>query len=77
LKKAERGIWPRSFWEHAIRDARRDERHVDYLHDIPVKQGHVTVVADWPYSSFHRYVRSGIYDLEWAADNNVRRREMK
>ena len=34
-------------------------------------------VADWPYSSFHRYVRTGIYNLEWAADDNVRRLEME
>ena len=55
----------------------RYERHVDYLHYNPVKHGHVTRVADWPYSSFHRYVRSGIYNLEWAADDNVRRLEME
>src|SRR5665647_2124563 len=72
LQKGERGIWPRRFWEHAVRDEDDYERHVDYLHFNPVKHGHVTRVADWPYSSFHRYVRSGIYNLEWAATDNVR-----
>ncbi len=33
--------------------------------------------ADWPYSSFHRYVRCGIYNFEWAANDNVRRLEME
>jgi putative transposase len=77
LKKGERGIWQRRFWEHVIRDESDYERHVDYIHYNPVKHGHVEKVADWPYSSFHRYVRSGIYNLEWAADDNVRRLEME
>ena len=77
LKKGERGIWQRRFWEHVIRDERDYERHVDYIHYNPVKHGHVTRVADWPYSSFHRYVRSGIYNLEWAAEADVRSLEME
>jgi putative transposase len=77
LKKGERGIWQRRFWEHVIRDERDYESHVDYIHFNPVKHGQVTKVADWPYSSFHRYVRCGVYNLEWAADDDVRRLEME
>jgi len=77
LKKGERGIWQRRFWEHAIRDEGDYEPHVNYLHYNPVKHGHVTRVADWPYSSFHRFVERGIYNLEWAADDDVRRLEME
>jgi hypothetical protein len=58
-------------------DARDYERHVDFLRYNPVEHGQVTRAADWPYSSFHRYVRSGIYNLEWAADDDVRRLEME
>ena len=76
LKKGERGIWQRRFCEHAICDEGDYERHVDYLHYNPVKPGHVTRVADWPSSSFHRYVQSGIYNLEGAADDNVRSIEL-
>ena len=72
LKKGERGIWHRRFGEHAIRDEGDYECHVDYLHYNPVKHGYVTRVEDWPYSSFRRYVERGIYNLEWAADDNVR-----
>ncbi|MBM4294816.1 MAG: hypothetical protein FJ126_07940 [Deltaproteobacteria bacterium] len=39
------------------------ERHADYIHYNPVKHGHVTRVAAWPYPSFHRYVERGIYAL--------------
>jgi putative transposase len=77
LKKGERGIWQRRFWEHVIRNELDYERHVDYIHYNPVKHGHVTRVADWPFSSFQRYVERGIYDLDWAADDNVRSLELE
>jgi len=32
----------------------------------PVKHGYVDCVCDWPYSTFHRYVRSGVYPIAWA-----------
>ncbi len=41
-------------------------RHVDYIHYNPVKHGHVKQVADRPYSTFHRYVRLGLYPQDWA-----------
>jgi len=66
--KGERGIWQRRFWEHTLRDERDFERHADYIHFNPVKHGHVTRVRDWPYSSFHRMVRDGIYPEDWAGD---------
>jgi putative transposase len=56
VAKREKGIWQRRYWEHAIRDDEDFERHVDYIHFNPVKHGHVNRIADWPHSSFHRYV---------------------
>jgi len=67
-RKAERGIWQRRFWEHAIRDETDFERHVDYIHFNPVKHGHVPRVRDWPHSSFHRMVQLGIFAEDWAGD---------
>jgi putative transposase len=61
-------LWQRRFWEHTIRDERDFERHVDYIHFNPVRHGLVTRVRDWPYSSFHRYVRDGILPMDWAGD---------
>ena len=66
-KKHERGIWQRRFWEHAIRDQADFAAHLDYIRHNPVKHGWTQRVADWPHSSFHRYVQLGIYPLEWAA----------
>ncbi|MFT3790303.1 MAG: transposase [Rudaea sp.] len=66
LAKNERGIWQRRYWEHLIRDERDWSAHVDYIHINPVKHGHAERVADWPYSSFHRYVLRGDLPADWA-----------
>jgi putative transposase len=58
-------LWQRRFWEHTLRDERDVERHMDYIHFNPVKHGWVTRAVDWPHSSFHRYVTSGIYGADW------------
>ena len=68
IKRGERGIWQRRFWEHMIRDEKDFERHVDYIHWNPVKHGWVKRVSDWPYSSFHDYVRKGVYSVDWAGE---------
>ena len=64
-----RGIWQRRFWEHLIRDERDFEKHFDCVHYNPVKHGYFTNVADWPYSTFHRWVDSGLYPRDCAGGN--------
>lgn len=64
-KHRESALWQRRFWEHAIRDEQDFRRHVDYIHYNPVKHGLVERVKDWPYSTFHRYVKKGIYPENW------------
>ena len=39
---------------------------MEYLHYNPVKHGLVAKVAEWPHSTFHRYVRQGVYKTDWA-----------
>jgi putative transposase len=63
--KGERGIWQPRFWEHTIEDETDLERCVDYIHWNPRKHRIVEQVRDYPWSSFHRFVRLGQYDLEW------------
>ena len=60
VDKGERGIWQRRYWEHRVRDERDLERCVDYVHFNPVKHGFSDCVKDWPFSSFHRFVRDGL-----------------
>jgi putative transposase len=66
----ELALWQRRYWEHTVRDEGDFVRHVDYIHYNPLKHGLVTRVRDWPYSSFHLYVRRGILPEDWAGDAN-------
>ncbi|OHB73851.1 MAG: hypothetical protein A2Z25_10310 [Planctomycetes bacterium RBG_16_55_9] len=62
MKKRERGIWQRRFWEHQIRDYEDIEKHINYIHYNPVKHGLVNDVEDWPWSTYHKFVRNGFYE---------------
>jgi REP-associated tyrosine transposase len=64
----ELALWQRRYWEHTIRDDDDFARRVDYVHYNPVKHRLVTRVRDWPHSSFHLYVRSGVLPQDWAGD---------
>ncbi len=61
-------LWQRRFWEHRIRDEDDYCRHMDYLHFNPVKHGLVERVGDWPWSSFHRLVKEGVYPADLGGD---------
>jgi putative transposase len=63
IARGERGIWQRRFWEHAIRDEEDYSAHVDDCHINPAKHGYVQRVAEWPHSTFYRYVERGVYSL--------------
>ncbi|MFO0810752.1 MAG: transposase [Gemmataceae bacterium] len=66
-RRGERGVWQRRYWEHTCDDADDFKHHLDYLHWNPVKHGLVTRVRDYPWSSFHRYVALGEYDIDWGS----------
>ena len=70
-------LWQSRFWEHTIRGDDDLKRHVDYIHYNPVKHGHTRIVANWPHSSFHRFVAAGIYLSDWAAGDEVRELEFE
>jgi putative transposase len=65
-KHRESTLWQRRFWEHQIRDDDDFSKHVDYVHFNPVKHGLVGSALEWPYSTFHRYVKEGVYPADWA-----------
>jgi putative transposase len=65
-RRREIDFWQRRYWEHQIRDDADFDRHVNYVHFNPVKHGHVNRVRDWPYSTFHRYVRLEMCSSDWA-----------
>jgi putative transposase len=70
-RKGERGIWQRRYWEHLIRNDDDYAQHIDYIHYNPVKHGHCSRPADWPYSSFARWVEKGVYPQDWAASAEI------
>lgn len=63
--RGEFNIWQNRFWEHTIRDDNDFENHVNYIHYNPVKHVHVKRVRDWPYSSFNRYVKEDVLEVDW------------
>ena len=65
-KKREKGVWQARYWEQAIADEDDFANHFDYTHFNPVKHGHVDCPHQWSWSSFHRYVRLGVYEQNWA-----------
>ncbi len=69
--KKEQAVWQRRFWEHCIRDEQDWIQHVEYIHYNPVRHGLARERKDWEYSSFHRYVREGKYDVMWGVDTSL------
>jgi putative transposase len=63
--KQGQAVWQHRYWEHRIRDEDDYARHVDYIHYNPVKHGWAKSPAEWPYSSFRRYVAAGTYPADW------------
>ncbi len=64
-RKRDRGVWQSRFYEHYIRNYRDFKRHLDYIHVNPVKHGLATWPREWRWSSFHRYVKLGWYEMDW------------
>ncbi|MCC5903075.1 MAG: transposase [Halomonas sp.] len=71
------GTWQRGFWEHVIRDEQDWQRHMDYIHYNPVKHGWASTPNNWPWSSFHRYVKKGWYDQDWGSNDTPSIAEIK
>ena len=62
-------LWQPRYWEHLIRDDTDYRQHVEYIHYNPVKHGYVSRPSQWPYSSFRRYVKEGLYPGTGAVRN--------
>jgi putative transposase len=69
VRRGERGIWQRRYWEHTIRDDRDYAVHMDYIHFNPVKHGLAHHPADWPFSSLRRCVARGFYPADWLGND--------
>lgn len=63
-------VWQPRFWEHTIRHQQDYRRHIDYIYMNPLKHGWVHQVRDWPFSTFHRDVRLGLYPADWGGEKD-------
>ena len=71
LARHERGIWQRRYWEHFIRDEEDYAAHLDYVHVNPLRHGLVSRVVDWPYSTFHHWMKKGVYSADWGSNVSI------
>ncbi len=71
VRKGEACIRQRRFWEHRIRDERDLQKHINYIHWNPVKHGLVARLEDWPWSTYHRYVKEGFYGRVVNPDDSI------
>ena len=69
VRKGQRGIWHKRFWEHTCRNEDDLKRCVDYVHWNPKKHGLVQNLKDWRWSSFRRFVEQGEYSIDWGRDD--------
>ena len=57
-------IWQNRFWEHTIRNEEDFNTHLDYIHYNSIKHNNIAP-KDWKYSSFNKFVKTGLYDNDW------------
>lgn len=67
--KGERAVWQRRFYEHTVRGEDDLNRCADYIHWNPVKHGLVRRVREYPWPSFHRFVKAGHYEIDWGGED--------
>jgi len=60
-----RQVWY-SYWDTCMRNERDIWTHFNYIHNNPIKHGYARKWADWPYSSYGRYLESK--GEEWLID---------
>ena len=53
IRRREKGIWQRRFWDHQIRDQADFDLHEHLIIHAPVTAGLVKRPGDWAYSSLH------------------------
>ncbi len=64
-------MWQNRYWEHTLINEDDLNKHLDYIHYNPVKHGYVESVKDWKYSSFHKFVKNSLYDLNWGNNTDI------
>jgi len=69
IRQGYKAIWQKRFYEHTIRDEKDYKVRLDYIHFNSIKHKFVDRVKDWKYSSFDKFVNSGVYNENWGDFN--------
>lgn len=64
IKRKERDIWQRRFWEHTIIDEKDLFRHIDYIHYNSMKHYNIAP-KNWRFSTFNKFVQNNYYEADW------------
>ena len=64
-------LWQNRFWKHTIRDENDLNIHLDYIHYNPVKHGYAKCVKDCECSSFHKFAKQNLYDMNWGSSSDI------
>jgi len=72
VNKGEKGVFQRRYFEHTIISEEDLINQINYIHYNPVKHGLASKVKDWKYSSFHRFVKDGLYDIDWGSFEDIK-----
>jgi putative transposase len=52
-----RQVW-HNYWDTCVRDENGLWKRFNYIHQNPVKHGYVRQLEEWPFSSYHYYLRT-------------------
>ncbi len=72
VNKGEKGLFQRRFFEYTITSKNELNNQIDYIHYNPVKHGFRNSVKDWQYSSFHKFVKQGLYENNWGSAKDIK-----
>ncbi len=64
IKRGEKGIWQRRYYDHIIRNEEDLYRHIDYIHYNSMKHYKIAP-KDWEFSSFKKFVNNNFYENNW------------
>ena len=64
IKRGEKSIWQRRYFEYTIINEDDLNKHIDYIHYNPMKHYNIAP-KDWQYSSFNKFVEDGYYEKDW------------
>lgn len=71
-RNRESDIWQRRYWEHTIINEDDLYKHIDYIHYNSVKHYNIAP-KNWGFSSFHRFVKNGYYEIDWCNFEDIHR----